>query len=129
MMRAWILFAPFLAASCALAGGGKAGSERAALDRDLAQRSAGPAETCVPQRPNQSLRAVDRRTIVYEDGRTLWVNRLEANCPSLRPDSILIVETFANRYCRNDRVRALEPGARIPGPICRLGSFTPYRRR
>lgn len=127
-MRALILIAPALAAGCAAAG--EPGSrDRAAFDREIAERVAGPAEACVPQRQSQSLRAVDRRTIVYEDGRVLWVNRLEANCPSLRPDSVLIVETFGDRYCRNDHVRALEPGARIPGPICRLGSFTPYRRR
>jgi hypothetical protein len=128
-MRALILMVPALVAGCAMAGDGPAGRERTALDRDLAERVAGPAETCVPQRRNHVLRAVDRRTLVYEEGRVLWVNRLEANCPSLRPDSILIVETFADRYCRNDRIRALEPGSPISGPACRLGSFTPYRRR
>lgn len=128
-MRALILMVPVLVAGCTIAGDGQTGRERLALDRDLTERVAGPAEACVPQRQNQSLRAVDRRTIVYEDGRVLWVNRLEANCPSLRPDSILIVETFGDRYCRNDQIRALEAGSPIAGPICLLGSFTPYRRR
>jgi hypothetical protein len=128
-MRALILMVPALVAGCAMAGDGPAGRERTALDRDLAERVAGPAEACLPRRQNQSLRAVDRRTIVYDDGRILWVNRLEANCSGLRLDSILIVETFADRYCRNDRIRALEPGSPISGPACRLGSFTPYRRR
>ncbi len=128
-MRAWFLIAPALVAGCAMAGDEPTSRDRAALARDIAGRVEGPAQACVLQRPNQSLHAVDRRTIVYGDGRTLWVNRLEADCAGLRPDSILIVETFADRYCRNDQLRALEPGASIPGPICRLGDFTPYRRR
>jgi hypothetical protein len=67
---------------------------------------------------------------VLRRGDTVWVNRLEGHCPGLRPLNTLVVEpSLGGQYCRNDRVRAIEPGSSIPGPICPLGDFTPYRRR
>lgn len=98
------------------------------LERELAGRVAGPAENCVPARPEQALEIVDRRTITYRRGDTVWVNRLAADCPGLRPLNTLIVEVHGGQYCRGDHVRALEPGANIPGPVCLLGDFVPYRR-
>lgn len=102
---------------------------RTNLTRDLAERQAGEPVSCVDPMPGRGLQIVDRSTLVYESGDTIFVNRLEAECPSLRPTSTLIVETFGSRYCRGDRVRASEPGSSIPGPYCLLGNFTPYRRR
>lgn len=117
----------------ALAGCAAAGSmedrESEALRRDLAERVSGEPERCVPRIQATALNPVDRRTLVYDTPGTLWVNRLRADCPSLRPDSTIVIETSGDQYCRNDRIRALEPGGSIPGPICLLGDFTPYRRR
>jgi len=122
-----------LLALLAVGGCAAAGSleerERTALDRDLAERVAGPPERCISTTQGVSLTAVDRRTLVYDTPGTLWVNRLRADCPSLRPDSAIVIEAAGDNYCRLDRIRALEPGTTIPGPICTLGDFTPYRRR
>jgi hypothetical protein len=57
------------------------------------------------------------------------VSRLRAECPGLQPLDTLIVEVHGGRYCRNDQFRAVETGASIPGPICLLGDFVPYRAR
>jgi hypothetical protein len=125
-----LLFLVLMLAGCAASRvGDEETSESRALARQLAERSAGEPQDCAPRFEGQSLHAVDRRTIVYDAPGNLWVSRLEADCPSLRPDSMLVVETFGDRYCRNDLVRAVEHGSSIPGPYCRLGSFTPYRRR
>ena len=103
-------------------------------DRDelaayTAGRTAGEPQRCVPIiNSSDGLRAVDRRTVVYRSGDTNWVNRLEHDCPGLRPLATLIVEPIGNRYCRGDHVRALEAGG-APRPVCVLGSFTPYRPR
>jgi hypothetical protein len=129
MMKTAMWLAALALAGCASAGEMEETAESRALQRQLAERVAGEPENCVPQSQLQSLQPVDPRTIVYETGREIWVNRLPADCRSLRPGTTLIVEAQGDRYCRNDRVRALEPGSTVPGPICRLGSFTPYRRR
>jgi hypothetical protein len=112
-----------LAAACA------AGSAREAdLSGELAGRTAGPARDCVPASSGANLVARDSRTLVYRRGATLWVNRLAAACPGLDPTSTLIVELHGSQYCRGDHFRTVEPGRNIPGPICLLDRFTPYRR-
>ncbi|HEY0012562.1 MAG TPA: DUF6491 family protein [Allosphingosinicella sp.] len=103
--------------------------ETSALERQLAERTAGEPRRCVSRIGSVSLNAVDSRTIVYDTAGTLYVSRLRAACPGLRPDSTIVAEIHGDEYCANDRIRALEPGNRIPGPICLLGEFTPYRAR
>lgn len=103
--------------------------DQRALAEDLATRTAGEPESCAPARQGQALRIVDERTLVLDEGRTIWVNNLRDRCPGLRPMDQLIVEVHGDRYCRGDTVRGRQPGTTIPGPICVLGDFTPYRRQ
>ena len=125
-MRSFVLL--ILLSGCAATGPGPEARERDAFASELAGRVAGEPETCVSAIQNQPLRIVDRRTIAYDRGGTIWVNRLDGDCPSLRPLNTLIVEAHGSQYCRGDRVRALEPGTSIPGPVCILRDFVPYRR-
>ena len=117
-----------LLAGCAAPDPGRIGREEAALDRELAGRTAGRPQSClpVPLGPG-SLQAANPRTLVYRQGGTVWVNRLRAPCPSLRPLSTIIIEVRTGQYCRNDRFRAAQPGDIIAGPTCFLGDFVPYR--
>lgn len=94
----------------------------------LAGRIAGAPESCVSTEPTDSLHALDAQTIAYGSGRTVYVNRLPAACPGIRPMSTLITEVYGSRLCRGDRVRGLEQGSTIPGPACILGDWVPYRR-
>jgi hypothetical protein len=118
----------FAVASCARSDTGMAGEEDA-LARELAGRVAGETRTCVSTNPQQNLRTIDSRTLAYEKGSILWINRLRSPCAAVNPYNTLIVEGSAGQYCRGDRIRGLEPGASIPGPICILRDWTPYRRR
>lgn len=99
------------------------------LARLIAGRTAGPERTCVASRTNDSLRAVDSMTIAYGSGTTVYINRLGGSCPGLRDLSTIIVESAGGQFCRGDRIRALEPGAIIPGPPCNLGDWVPYKIR
>ena len=99
----------------------------AGFAQELSGRVAGPAQTCVSTFANQNLRVVDSRTVAYEVGTTMWVNRLPGSCPALSPYNTLIVEHSGSQYCRGDRVRGAEPGTVIPGPICILQDWVPYR--
>ena len=117
-----------LTAGCAATGTDVSSRDQQALAEELTGRSAGKAQACVPARQAQSLQIVDRRTIVYRDFDTVYVNRLDADCPGLRPFNTLIIEANGSQYCRGDRVRAVEPGSSIPGPFCVLRDFVPYRK-
>ena len=121
---------PFLllAAGCAATGTDAPSKDQQALAEELEGRTAGAPQACVPARQAQALQIVDRRTIAYRDFDTVWVNRLESNCPGMRPYATLIVEAHGSQYCRGDRVRAVEAQSSIPGPYCVLRDFVPYRR-
>lgn len=105
------------------------GEAEAELVAELQGRSAGAAVDCIPINSGTALDIVSADTLVYRAGSTIWVNRLPGSCPGLRPLNQLIIEpSSGGRYCRGDRVRGVKPGSTIPGAICPLGSFTPYRR-
>ena len=116
-----------LVAGCAATGASTSAGED--LARDLESRVAGPAESCVSADPPHNLTPIDARTLTYRDGPTLWVNRLEAACPGLRAYDRVLVESHGGRFCRGDHIRSLEPVGGIPGPVCFLGDFVPYRPR
>ena len=115
--------------ACASPRGDGPTRDQEAFSRELAERQAGTPQTCISNTSSStSLTIVDERTITYREGGTMWVNRLEAACPGMRPLDTLIVQVHGSQYCRNDLFRVLSSGSRIPGPTCRLGDFTPYRR-
>lgn len=124
-MRPWLLL--LLLSACAGRGGGPAYGE-ADMERELAGRTAGEPRECVPTSQGSTLVVRGPRALVYERGDTIWVNRLRAECPGLDDSSQLIVEVQGSQYCRGDRFRARDPGMSIPGPICVLDRFIPYRR-
>jgi hypothetical protein len=116
-----------LLAACASAGVAEDRQDRAAAH--VAGRVAGEPRGCISPMQGQGLIIVDSRTLSYRSGKTIWLNRMERECPGMTPHSTLIIEADGGQYCRGDRVRALEPGRSIPGPVCILGDFTPYRER
>jgi hypothetical protein len=124
-MRALLL--AFLAVGCSLPGPLSTANSQGDLAKELEGRVAGAPESCVATSASQGLRVVDPRTLVYQSGGRVWVNRLAADCPGLRPLDTVVVEVHGGRYCRGDRVRGLSPGTTIPGPTCPLGDFVPYR--
>jgi len=116
-------------AGCAAPGAQGPTRDQEELSRELAGRVAGAPERCISATPaSAGLTIVDKRTLTYRQGGTIWVNRLESECPGLRPLDTLIVEVQGSQYCRLDRFRSVSGGSTIAGPTCFLGDFTPYRR-
>jgi hypothetical protein len=113
---------------CATGEEAQTTADQESFARELSDRTAGEPRACIQARTSSGITAVDDRTIVRRDGRTLWVNRLAHACPGLRPLTTLIIETHGAEYCRGDRIRALDPGTTIPGPICVIGDWVPYMR-
>ena len=99
------------------------------LAAELAGRTPGPPQDCVSTTSTTNLRVVDEQTLTLERGGTIYVNTLMGSCPGLRPMDTLIVQMHGSQYCRGDRFRSRPfGGGAVPGPMCILGSFTPYRR-
>ena len=117
-----------LVAGCAATTADGQSREQRELAAELEGRTAAAAQSCVPARQSQSMQIVDQRTISYRDFDTVYVNRLDADCPTLRPGNVLVVEVHGSQYCSGDRVRGQEPHSAIPGPWCRLREFVPHRK-
>jgi hypothetical protein len=96
--------------------------------QEVAGLTAGPARSCISTFGDQNLRVVNPQMVAYGQGRTVNINRLRAPCPALEPGNTIIIETQGSQYCSGDKVRGLEPGAIIPGPVCLLGEWTPYKK-
>ena len=127
---------PFLLLPLALAGCAPTpmqqsqAADRFARDfaKTVAGRVPGAASSCVSTFGSENLRVISPSTLAYGNGRTVHINRLPAPCPGLDQYNTIIVEAQGSQYCRGDRIRALEPGGIIPGPICHLGNWTAYNR-
>ena len=117
-----------IAALMTVAGCSQPLAPQVGLAQETAGRVPGPAMSCIPYEINESIRVIDQQTLVYGWGRTIFINRLGAACPGLRPTSTLIVEPNGSRYCRGDRMRSQDAGVAVPGPTCLLGDWVPYRK-
>jgi len=123
MRRSILLLAPMLV-SCAQS----VAPSDTLIRRELASRVAGTPQTCVPTVSSGTLTAIDSSTLAYHSGSTIYLNHPAAPCPAIAPLSTLIVDAAPGHYCRGDRVRGVEFGGGIPGPVCVLGDWVAYRK-
>lgn len=131
-MRPLLLVMPFALASCAPTPIQQSmAAEQFARNfaQETAGRTPGATNSCVSTFGSENLRVVNPSTLAYGNGRTIHINRLPAPCPGLDQYNTIIVEAHGSQYCRGDRIRSLEPGGIIPGPICHLGDWTAYNRQ
>ncbi|OAN63926.1 hypothetical protein A7X12_18520 [Sphingomonas sp. TDK1] len=94
----------------------------------MGNRVPGKPQDCINPTFTDGPQIIDRRTLIYRQGATLYRNDLVSECPSLAPLTTVIVEMRGSQLCRNDLFRVLTPGTSIPGAYCRMGTFTPYTR-
>ena len=99
-----------------------------ALERILAGRAPGRPTNCINLRAISATRIIDRTAIVYEAGRTLYVNRPRSGAESLRRDDVLVTRPSGSQLCSVDSVRLVDRGARFPRGFVTLGPFVPYSR-
>ncbi len=95
--------------------------------QEIAGRLAGPTQACIDAAPNENIRALDAATVAYDRGPVIWVNRLSSACPGIQPGYRVATDSPTGQFCRGDHVRGLDQGPLIPGPVCFLGDWTPYR--
>lgn len=122
--RGAALVAALVLAGCATHAGRDDG-DADAMAAALAGRTAGAAQRCISPSDLGGPQIIGD-TLLYREGRRLWVSRPVDGCPSLRGDVIPIVEMQGGQLCANDRFRTIQRGSNIPGPYCRFGPFVPW---
>ena len=105
-----------------------AAPENAELARLLEGRVAGEPTDCVPTRVNARMYIIDKTALIYDTGRTLYVNYTRYPEVLDSNDVILIRENFP-RLCQTTHIELRDPFA--PGfsnGSIFLTDFIPYKR-
>jgi hypothetical protein len=127
-MKRWPAFLCALLAACAAPPPTTGPAPRQQIG-ELAGRTPGAPEDCIPIYRTEALRVADGDThlLLYGRGSTIWASSLGPGCGFTHSD-VLITESHDGRYCRGDLVRSNNGISNIPGPTCVLGEFVPYKR-
>lgn len=130
MRNAMIGLSALLVAGCETAGEMPLRSERAqaTFERELAGKTAGRAEKCLPLQRSRDMVKIDDSTILFRDGRTVYVNTTLGACNNMGDQSYaLVTRNFGPQLCRGDIATVTDMTSGITVGSCALGDFVPYR--
>ena len=103
-------------------------SPEAKLAKLLDGRVAGKPQDCIFLPSIRGSRIIDNTAIVYEAGRTLWVNRPRSGAESLDDDDILVTKLHSSSLCSIDIVELRDRYGYFYNGFVGLGEFVPYRK-
>ena len=100
------------------------------LAKMLDGRVAGEPRDCIYLPSIRGSRIIDKTAIVYEAGRTLWVNRPRSGASSLDDDDILVTDLrgSGSQLCSIDIVWLHDRTSFFYSGFVGLGEFVPYRK-
>lgn len=100
------------------------------LAKLLDGRVAGEPRDCIYLPSIRGSRIIDRTAIVYDAGRTLWVNRPRSGAESLDDDDILVTDLHGSgsSLCSIDIIRLQDRSSFFYSGFVGLGEFVPYRK-
>ncbi len=100
----------------------------AELARTLKGRVAGEPLSCITLSTVHKTQIIDDTAILYNDGRTIFVNRPRGGAELLDRSDTLVTRTHSSKLCSVDVVQLYSAGSRIPSGSVSLGEFVPYRK-
>jgi len=101
------------------------------LAKELEGKVAGEPRNCISTLGQENLIRISDDMLLYrQSGRLVFQNKLRSPCPGLARDTdIIVTESFGGQLCQGDIVRLADRTSGIPGPVCSLGEFIPYRTK
>ncbi len=101
----------------------------AELAKLLEGRVAGEPQSCIRTFPSRNLTVIDETAIVYDAGRTVYVNRTQ-HPQSLDEDDALLIRKFgsATRLCRLDTITTFDRLSGFYSGNVFLTDFIPYEK-
>jgi len=97
------------------------------LAKLLEGREAGQPVSCIPLNATHDTQIIDKTAIVYDQGRTIYVNRPRYP-QSLDDDDILVTRVHGSQLCRLDTVQLHDRSGFWYSGFVGLEDFVPYRR-
>jgi len=100
------------------------------LAEALAGRTPGPPQRCISNFRSSNMRVIDDDTLLFEDGRTVYLQKPRGPCFGLGNGSrTLVTRQFGtSELCDGDINRTVDLIAHIEGGACVFGPFVPYTR-
>jgi len=100
------------------------------LEKELAGKVAGTPVNCISDFNATNTIRISDDILLYRVSRNLvYKNNLRSSCPGLaRDNDIIVSEQFGSQKCRGDFLKLVDRTSGIPGPVCSLGEFVPYRK-
>lgn len=96
----------------------------------LAGRVAGKAERCIPNFRGNEVQIIDDWTILYREGRTIYVQNPQGGCRGLENRGYTLVtrQVGVNQFCEGDINQLVDLRTGSFGGTCVFGPFVPYRK-
>ncbi len=98
------------------------------LAKALEGRVAGKPVNCINPAYYSSVRIFDKTAIVYETGRTMYVQRPRSGASSLDQNAVLVTNIRGSQLCSVDIVRLQDRTTFFYRGFVGLGEFVPYTR-
>ena len=100
------------------------------LNKELAGKVAGKPINCISDFNATNMVRISDDILLYRvSGNFVYKNNLRSSCPGLaRDNDIIVSEQFGGQKCRGDLLKLVDRTSGIPGPVCSLGEFVPYRK-
>ena len=100
------------------------------LARALVGRAAQPSVSCLPNYRTTQMEVIDDWTILYRDGRNVYVQNPRGGCRGLSNGAYTMVtrQYVTNQLCDGDITQLVDLRSGIGGGACVFGPFTPYTR-
>jgi hypothetical protein len=100
----------------------------AKLAKALEGRVAGEPVKCINLRLVRSTEIIDDTGILYDTGRTVYLNRPRAGADSLDRWDTLVTKLHSSELCSIDTVQLYDSASRMQTGFVFLGEFVPYRK-
>ena len=100
------------------------------LDRALAGRVAGKPLNCIPNYRATDMQIIDDYTIIFKDGRTVYLQMPDHGCPGIANHSNVLVNRpmGTSQLCSGDINHLIDPSTGMAGGSCVFRDFVPYSR-
>lgn len=96
----------------------------------LAGRVAGAPVKCIPTYRADDMQIIDDWTILFKDGRTIYLQNPRGGCPGIgNHRNILVSRPMpSSQLCGGDIQQLFDPTSGIGGGACVFSDFVPYTR-
>lgn len=100
------------------------------LAEALAGRTAGAPLRCIPNYRATQMEVIDDQTIIYRDGRTVYVQRPLSPCNGLanRTYTLVTKQYGSNELCHGTINQMVDLHTGMHGGACVFGDFVPYTK-